>query len=446
MLSGYEEPYEVTALRKDGTTFPAEIQGRMIDYQGRQVRVTSLRDITEHHHSKEALRKSEDNFRTLFSSIPDHVTIYRKDGMILYVHVPEGWIHRISNKHTAGKFLTDTHDPDSAVRIQKRIVQTLNKGEIQNFQFSITKDNETFYYDTRYNPLGPDTVVTILRDTTNLKKIEQQLLKMQKLESIGVLAGGIAHDFNNILTGVLGNISMALSEMDAEDETTQILKESESAVLRAKSLTHQLLTFSKGGKPVKRTTDLCSMLYEIVKFALRGSNVKAEFEIQNDLPQVEVDSDQISQAIQNIVTNADHAMPEGGILSILIDSIYIKESDSPPVETGTYLRIRFKDQGIGIPEDHLERIFDPYFTTKQAGSGLGLASSFSIVKNHGGLIDVQSSVGHGAEFTLLLPATQTAPKEKVSVSPKQHSDSGHILIMDDEKMIQKLVQKITPLQ
>ncbi len=251
-------------------------------------------------------------------------------------------------------------------------------------------------------------------------------------------AGGIAHDFNNILTAILGNLSLAKSESHPEDRIFGRLDDAEKACLRAKGLTLQLLTFSKGGAPIRKTTSLPEIIRDSCEFALRGSDVLSEFSLKEDLWTAEVDAGQISQVISNLVINANQAMPQGGILRVQGENVVIRKDDGLPLPEGEYIKISLTDQGVGISPDHLPKIFDPYFTTKQKGSGLGLATTYSIVKNHGGLITVTSEEEIGTTFRIYLPASEKAKGEQRETERDLEAGSGNILVMDDEEQIRHL--------
>jgi signal transduction histidine kinase len=270
-------------------------------------------------------------------------------------------------------------------------------------------------------------VVVSVTDITAHKRAEEEQLKVQRLESLGLLAGGIAHDFNNMLTAILGNLSL-LRAGDDQPEVTEIKK----AVARARGLTEQLLTFSRGGTPVKKLADLTKLLPETVSFALAGSNVQADFRIAPDLLRVELDEGQFVQVINNLVINARQAMPQGGRLEVLAANE--EEHGGQP-----FVRIVFRDHGVGIPQANLARIFDPYFSTKKDGKGLGLAVVYSIIRAHDGRIEVESEPGRGAVFTLRLPATSL----RGSPAPERPAgDLGglRVLVMDDEEPIRKVAR------
>ena len=277
-------------------------------------------------------------------------------------------------------------------------------------------------------------VVLVFRDITEKQKMEQELLKAQKLESLGILAGGIAHDFNNILTAILTNVTLAKA-YTADERTVQKLSTVEKAIQQAKDLTQQLLTFSRGGAPIRKTTTIGDLIRDTAGFALRGSNVRCRFSIPHNLWSVNIDEGQISQVINNLIINADQAMPEGGILDIHAENIRITGPRQAPLPPGAYIAISIKDQGVGIPEQHIDKVFDPYFTTKHKGIGLGLATTYSIIKHHNGHISVESPPGEGATFTIWLPASggeQSVEKETPLVPLK---GKGNLLVMDDEDII-----------
>jgi PAS domain S-box-containing protein len=281
--------------------------------------------------------------------------------------------------------------------------------------------------------------VIVFRDITKELEREEERRRAEKLESIGILAGGIAHDFNNILTGILGNLSVARDGLPSESSLYQRLFDAERASLRARDLAQQLLTFSKGGAPVRRTASLGDLVRETAAFFLRGSNTRPAFDIPKDLWPVEVDAGQISQVVENLVVNADHAMPEGGC-------VYIRGRNLSN-EAGRCVEIEFRDEGIGIAKENLSKIFDPYFTTKERGTGLGLATVYSIIRKHDGAIAVESEPGHGATFRIRLPASPKSHAicaEEVS-SPANAPGPGRgnrVLVLDDEEMIRELVPRM----
>jgi CheY-like chemotaxis protein len=259
---------------------------------------------------------------------------------------------------------------------------------------------------------------------------------------LSILAGGIAHDFNNLLTGVLGNISVAKSNLNLEDSIYRFLDEAEKAAIRSKDLTQQLLTFAKGGAPVKKIVSVPDLIKESASFALRGSDVRCEFVVQEDLWQAQVDEGQISQVINNLIINADQAMPQGGVVRVKIENLEKKREDNLPMPDGEYLRISIQDHGIGIQEQHLQKIFDPYFTTKQKGSGLGLAIAYSIIKKHNGHISLESRLGEGTTFHIYLPASRVKEKPGGFPGLEPLEFSCRVLVMDDEGVVREVAESM----
>lgn len=286
-------------------------------------------------------------------------------------------------------------------------------------------------YDQQSLILG---TVTVFQDISDILRMEEERLRKEKLESIGILAGGIAHDFNNLLTSILNHIQMVKMNTDPESREFSRLNDAQNAVLRSKQLTQQLLTFSKGGAPIRETISVPELLEETINFALRGSNVRSDIQTDKNLWPANVDSGQIAQVFENLTLNAVQAMPEGG-------NIYVRASNYPykggnedlELSSGNYIRIDFWDDGPGIPEEYQEKIFDPYFSTKEVGSGLGLASTYSIIKNHMGEIAVASASGRGAYFIVYLPAVDATHRvdDCRSGAGRLRFGQGRILVMDD---------------
>ena len=278
------------------------------------------------------------------------------------------------------------------------------------------------------------------QDVTEQKRMEEELLRTQKLESVGILAGGIAHDFNNILTTILGSIALAKMEVGPKDEIFPLLSDVETASSRAQALTKQLLTFAKGGAPIKETSSVKEVITESSIFVLRGSKSSCEFSIAEDLWSVEVDVGQISQVINNVVMNANQAMPDGGRIQVAGENLTIEDTHGLPIKPGRYVRISIRDQGLGIAKENIEKVFDPYFTTRHEGNGLGLATTYSIVKNHDGHITVESELGKGSTFQIYLPASEKTVQEMAE--DRVIPGTGKILIMDDEPFVRKTLGRI----
>ena len=284
--------------------------------------------------------------------------------------------------------------------------------------------------------------VRLKREIAEREKIEGDLLRTQKLESLGILAGGIAHDFNNLLASVMGNVSLAKLDIPPADRAHRHLAEAEQASLRARDLTQQLLTFSKGGTPIKTVASVAELIRESAGFALRGSSVRHELQLPDDLWLIEADEAQMTQVINNLLINADQAMPEGGVISVSCENITLGAQAVPPLEAGKYVLVTIADRGTGIPKEHLAKVFDPYFTTKQRGSGLGLAVTYSIINKHGGHITLESTLGKGTTFRLYLPATDKKLLPARAEVETITTGRGRVLVMDDEETIRTTMRDI----
>ena len=294
------------------------------------------------------------------------------------------------------------------------------------------RDEARVVFDSEGIPL---LLQGIMVDITVEKRLTEELLNARKLESVGMLAGGIAHDFNNTLMGILGNLAIAKNRLEEDHSAHTRLVEAEKAALRAKGLTQQLLTFSKGGAPVRRMTSIEGVLRDTVQFALSGSNVEGTVEVSPDLWAADIDEGQISQVIENLALNAAQAMPTGGNVRIVAENVELGARSGVPVRPGRFVRIRVIDDGPGIDGELIDRIFDPYFTTKKDGNGLGLATSYAIVQKHEGHLGVRSEVGRGSEFAIYLPAGELEAHTDDESAPATSARAGHILVMDDDELV-----------
>ncbi|UCC11718.1 MAG: response regulator, partial [candidate division WOR-3 bacterium] len=301
------------------------------------------------------------------------------------------------------------------------------------------RDGNPRTFEVHGHPVLDDngTLIQVIQyafDVTDRNRMLEELQKTQKLESLGILAGGIAHDFNNIITAILGNIEILKVYMSTHTHDERLHK-IENAVFRARDLIQQLLTFSKGGAPIKKTLSIVELLKESAGFVLRGSNVKCEFSIQEDLWAVEIDESQISQVINNLLLNADQAMHDGGTIRIIAENHIIYNVNGLPLHKGKYVRISIEDHGIGIPEENISKIFDPYFTTKERGNGLGLTTAYSIIRKHDGYITVDSRVGRGSTFSIYLPASDESKKTEQKIEKHVIKGTGNVLVVDDEDTV-----------
>ena len=412
--------------------------------------IVIIMDITERKRAEDELRESEDKFSMTFKSSPDSVNINRlEDG--LYVDVNEGFtrITGFTREDVIGKTSLELNIWENLDDRERMVKGLREKGYIENLETQFRKKDGSLLTGLMsarlIYPKGVPHLINITRDITELKTLESERLKIEKLESIGILAGGIAHDFNNILTGIMGNISFAKVLVDTDHKSYKALAEAEKAAARAGELANQLLTFARGGEPIKKVVSPKDLVNEALSFVLRGSNIKGIVDIPDSIHALDVDEGQISQVFQNIIINATHAMPGGGVITFAAQNEVLIDNNTLSLPPGPYLRFTIADQGCGIPEDDLTRIFDPYFTTKSTGTGLGLASVHSIVNRHRGNITVKSTVGQGTTFTIYLPSIgqiYKQYKDDVVQQEAEHRKGSSILIMDDEEMIREVASSM----
>jgi len=390
----------------------------------------------QHMHS---LHASEKKFRTLFENTNDAILIYALDGQLLEVNRATCERLGYSREELLALPLSQLVAPPFSSLVKDRI-ELLKKDGTAIFESAHhKKDGSILPIEQSCSLIDYDTQTAILcvaRDISERKRLDEERLRSQKLESLGVLAGGIAHDFNNLLTGILGNLSLAKADLPATGTVAQRLTETEKAALRARELTQQLLTFAKGGAPVKAETSLTGIIQDATGFAVRGTKAVCEYDCAEDLWLAEVDKGQLGQVLQNLVINAVHAMPEGGTIRLTASNLTVGPGELP-MTPGKYVLITVRDHGLGIPPEHLAKIFDPYFTTKQSGSGLGLAVVYSIIANHAGHITVESEPGKGTAFSIYLPSTGKSPlaEKPPEATAPLHKGQGKILVMDDEELI-----------
>ncbi len=443
----YSTEREYRIVRKDGEErWVHEFIQNMCDESGRPSSVQgSIYDITERKLIERELENASEEWRRTFDTIPDFILIIDSDFVVRKANKAILKLLGLSFEDIAGKKCFNLiHGADYPPEYcpHKATMSDLKERTIEIFEpgfdsyFLVTT---TPMKDDAGNVIGS---VHIMRDTTEVKKMEDHLQKAEKLESLGILAGGIAHDFNNILTAILGNIQLAGMNSESKEEFNVSLTEAEKACFRAKDLTDQLLTFSRGGTPIKKTSSIADLVRESANFALRGSNVRCVFSFPEDLWLVDVDTGQMSQVINNLIINADQAMPEGGTMDIFAENVEIEEEGVTGLRQGKYVNISIRDRGVGIPQGHLSRIFDPYFTTKQKGSGLGLTTSYSIISRHDGHIAVESEMGAGTTFNIWLPASEKKALDEEPDWEEHVKGSGRILFMDDEKNIRRFVKNM----
>ncbi|MEJ5361811.1 MAG: PAS domain S-box protein [Spirochaetota bacterium] len=444
------DSYEFRIITKDGQVKWVYITSATVQYRGRPAGLVSILDITDRKKAEEELFEEKEKLRITLQSIGDGVIATDTDGRVVIINETAQQLTGYLQSEAIDKHLSEifviVHEL-SDKPLENPVDKVLSTGhvyELSNHTVLVAKDGTRRVIadsaapikDKAGNILG---VVLVFRDMTEKLQLIEQIQRAQKLESIGLLAGGIAHDFNNILEGVFGYIGLA-SAYVSDSTVSEMLANALKSIQRAKGLTGQLLTFSKGGQPVKKVQSIIPLLQDTVQFAISGSNVKALFHIDDNLDNAEIDYNQISQVIQNIVINAVQAMPMGGTITIGAGNISFADGEHPLLQ-GDYIRVTIADQGVGIPKEVLPKIFDPFFTTKSLGQGLGLATSYSIIARHQGTIEVESEPGKGTTFYIYIPATKKEPQGQKKVEEKKVLKGGRILVLDDEPMMREIMLK-----
>jgi len=401
--------------------------------------------------AEQALAEEKERLAVTLRSIADGVITADLNGTILMINAVAESLTGWTYDEAVGKRLTDvykTFDSETRVACDNSLeALTARTGALGAGQFSILVGRDLVEHPIegsaallRHADGRAIGIVLAFRDVTDALRIQEERAKAGKLASLGLLAGGIAHDFNNILMAIMGNVSMARATMP--HPPANALAEAEQACVRARQLTWQLLTFAKGGIPAKKPLALARILQESASLVLRGSAVRCTIEAPPDLLSVEADESQLVQVFSNVLINAQQAMPHGGQITVTAENVSESQQRweyALHVNSGPYVRVSIADTGIGIPKEHIGKIFDPYFSTKQKGSGLGLATTYSIVKNHGGFLGVDSTLGRGTRMQINLPA---APSRQIiePVTPMMHKEGGRqrILVMDDESSVRTL--------
>ena len=450
----YSNPLENRFIDKQGNTHWYNSVISKITFNGQPALQFITYDITERKQAEDALAEEKELLMVTLRSIGDGVITTDVEGRIILMNqIAEsltGWTQEAAQGLPI-EHVMQLLDPNTRKRLESPISNIITSTGVYEMTYDtlliaksgeekLIADSGAPIRDKDGNVIG---TVIVFRDVTDKRRMEAERVKTMKLESVGLLAGGIAHDFNNILTAVLGNIALAKMEIESNNRQRllEILNKSEKSTFRAKELTQQLLTFSRGGNPIRKTTSVGELVRESADFMIRGSNVLCEYRIAGDLWPVDIDQGQISQVIHNLVINSVQAMPVGGVIKISAENSYV-ENFAGNMRNGNYVKITLRDQGVGIPKDHLSKVFDPYFTTKQKGSGLGLATCYSIIRNHDGYIAVESDLGAGSLFTIYLPASESSFIEKKEYKIAIGIGHGRILIMDDEEDIREITTRI----
>ena len=429
-----------------GKLIPVEVTSSRLVHDGREYNCGYFYDITERKTMDDALKDSEARYRmltleyqALLDGIPDGLTVLSPDLTVLWANAVSACIVDLEPADMIGRHCYEVRHGNDTPCERCIVRDTFVTGEARETVIVFPPTGRTFNLRSvavkdedgkviKVIEIGMDVSEQVAAEAERLE-LESKLLHAHKLESLGILAGGIAHDFNNILTAILGNISLSRIQVHNPGKVAKRLEEAENAAVRAKDLTQQLLTFARGGDPIKKNIRVKSLLEEAAGFAIHGSAVKCEFDLAENLWPVQADEGQLSQVIHNLMLNAVQAMPTGGTITIVANNV-----DSL-LEGKRLVEISVADTGTGIPEHLLQKIFDPYFTTKQQGSGLGLATCYSIIKKHGGSITVESTQDKGSTFLICLPAAEQVEETEKAACLEVARGKGRVLVMDDEEMV-----------
>ncbi len=434
---------------KDGTILIVEVFTHSLVFNGRQCVLSLPFDITAKLATERALRDSEARYRELFENAVGGVYRATPEGRFISMNPAMARLYGFDNPAEMLAWNEREHDGLSYAYEDehRRFFELIDRqGKVENFESRIIDRHGGTLWVSETSRAVRDADGRLLyyegfvTDITARRRLEHELMRSSKLEAVGILAGGIAHDFNNILTVVLGNVTLA--EMDTANDSSvrRMLHDAKRATLRARDLTQQLLTFAKGGDPVRTAIALPELLRESAEFSMHGAKSRCEVDLDPDLWPANADKGQLGQVVQNLVINAVQAMPQGGLVRIRAGNCSLLAGTVGALPAGDYVKISVSDTGTGIAPEHLNKIFDPYFTTKQQGSGLGLATVYSIARKHQGHIEVESRLGVGTTFHLWLPAAEHAEKVVTPVPEAPAALRVKVLFMDDEEPIREMAQ------
>ena len=434
------------ALRLSNLELERRIGERTLELE--QANRELQQDIDERIRTEQALRESEEQFRGVAEKSPNMIFI-NVMGSVVYVNEK---VEQVMG-YRREEILDPAFDfmrliaPECHADIRRHFEQHRGGNEVPPYEYNlVTKSGRVLraIHATRLIRYeGRPAILGVITDITEKQEMEYELLKARKLESIGLLAGGIAHDFNNILTGIITSVFMAKMMVGDKGDAHRLLAEAEKACFRASKLTRQLLTFSRGGTPLKEPAFIREIIEEAASFCLSGSRSVCRLDIQDSLPAVNIDRGQIDQVLNNLIINADQAMPAGGSVTIRATSVQIGPAAAVPLPPGPYVCVGVSDTGVGIAPENLHKIFDPYFTTKSTGTGLGLATAYSIIHKHGGYLTAQSTPGKGSVFTFYLPACGGAESPRtLKLADRLTSGAGTILLLDDDEIVRLTMEKL----
>ncbi len=444
---GDKEPYELTLIRKDGTRVPVLVSPLpRFEPDGSFLGTVSvITDITVLRRAEEAIRRSESTSRALLDATTDDAYLMDTRGVIIACNEPAARSLGLKREELLGRNVLEFFPPD----VLKRRRAAMSDAVASGVPYEFEDEREGRIFHAVIFPVagdeGIDRLAVYARDVTEARRLEEEVRKAQKLEALGVMAGGIAHDFNNLLTAIIGNQSLARMAVEAGEDPAEAFDEAAAASERARELALQLLTFSRGGDPIRQPVDVSAILLGASRNLPEGSRAACTCDVPGDLWSVHADRRQIGQVIEQLVLNADQAMPRGGRITLAAANLEVGGNDGGQprrVEPGRYVRITVVDEGMGIQEKNAARVFDPFFSTKGKGSGLGLSIAHAIVRKHRGVINLEPPGASGARFTILLPATSAAPVEREAADRAPGKAKGRVLVMDDEAIVRRFLVKV----
>ncbi len=441
--------FELVGIAADGHRIPVEMNNHIIDFEGKPHYLSIARDLTERKKTERKLLESEKRFREMFETSADGIATTDFEGNITDCNrafismLGYSTLEELLSKSFRDFSPAEYHDLD-----RKMIRGTIEKGYCDVYEKEyLRKDGGRFpvnirrwlQRDSTDRPIGQ---WAIIRNISEKKRMDAEIMKARHIESLSKLAGGIAHDFNNLLGGIFGYIDIARELADSPVKTGEYLTKAVKMIGRAKNLTQRFLTFSKGGAPVKSLCSIADIIRDTVTLTLAGKNVVAQLKIAENLSFCDIDAAQIAQVINNILTNAQHAMPDGGTVMISVKNLRVSRKTNVPCANGAYVKITIKDHGCGIPKSILDHVFDPFAAPSPKGVGLGLSICHSVIKQHNGHIAIKSEVGKGTEVVIYLPASQEIAYKAENTTEKPIHGHGKILVMDDEDFVLEIAAKM----
>ncbi len=438
--------FEVDVVGPDGTAVALEVSTRAIQHEGRPVAIQGVaRDVSWRKRAEAAIAAEKERLAVTLRAVRDGVLATDPGGNVVLLNRAAEELLGWAQEEAIGRPLAEvlrSSAPFVSGEPGELVPETETSIVDRRGRTRIVAASAAPLHDRAASVIGR---VVAFRDVTETRRVQEELLRAQKLESLAVLAGGIAHDFNNVLTGIVGNVSLARLFADRPQDAAERLEEAEKAALRARDLTQQLLTFSRGGAPIRVPASIGELVRQTAVEVAEEAGGRCQVTVEEGVWNSEVDPGQMAQAVGHLVANAVQAMPKGQVVQIAVRNVTLTGEGPVPLDAGEYVSIAVEDHGVGIPEEHLARVFDPYFTTKARGKGLGLATTYSIVMNHGGHVAVRSQVGEGATFTIWLPAARESVRpaaDPLLPVAGQAEGNARVLVMDDEPVIRQVLSEM----